>query len=122
MLEIIKKLCKETGITIYQLEDNLGLGRNTIYQWNKRTPGIDKLKLVADYFNVSTDFLLERTSIPNYELTKEFASSISELLKINDTEAFDLINKLTKLDKKSLSAISSIVDRIIELEKRQPIN
>ncbi|OJG81076.1 hypothetical protein RV10_GL004075 [Enterococcus pallens] len=52
-------------MNVYQLEEALGFGRNTIYQWNKRTPGIDKLKDVADFFNVSTDYLLGRTDTEN---------------------------------------------------------
>lgn len=62
MLEIIKKLCKEKGISVYQLEEFLGFGHNTIYQWNKRIPGIDKINSVADYFQVSTDYLYGYTS------------------------------------------------------------
>lgn len=68
MLDIIKELCKQRGISIYQLEEALNFGRNTIYQWNKRVPGIDKLQKVADYFNVSTDYLLGRDNKKYYEL------------------------------------------------------
>ena len=53
VLEWIKLLCKQHDISIYQLEDELEFGRNTIYQWKKRTPGIDKINAVANYFNVS---------------------------------------------------------------------
>ena len=50
VLERIKLLCKQHDISIYQLEDELEFGRNTIYQWKKRTPGIDKINAVANYF------------------------------------------------------------------------
>lgn len=65
MLERIKKLCKSRDISVYQLEEALGFGRNTIYQWNKRIPGSDKLQKVADYFDVTTDYLLGRSENPN---------------------------------------------------------
>lgn len=65
ILERIKELSKKRDVSVYQLEEILGFGRNTIYQWNKRTPGIDKLQKVADYFGVSTDYLLGRTDNPN---------------------------------------------------------
>ena len=71
ILERIKKLCKQRDMNVYQLEEALGFGRNTIYQWNKRTPGIDRVKLVADYFNVSTDYLLGRTDSPQGEHLSE---------------------------------------------------
>ena len=122
MLEIIKKLCKEKGISIYQLEEFLGFGHNTIYQWNKRIPGIDKINSVADYFQVSTDYLLGRSNIPNESSIRNFASSISDIININDIDTIELINEISKLDKKSLFVVKQIVDRILELEKRQPLN
>ena len=60
-----KKLAKDRDVSIYQLEEEINIGRNTIYQWNKRTPSSDKLEAVANYFNVSVDYLLGRTENPN---------------------------------------------------------
>ncbi|MEB7427754.1 helix-turn-helix domain-containing protein [Enterococcus faecalis] len=111
MLKIIKKLCKEKEISIYQLEESLGFGHNTIYQWNKRTPRIDKINSVADYFQVSTDYLLGRSNIPNKSSVHSFTSSINN-------DAIELINDISKLDKKSLLVIKNMVNRILELEKK----
>lgn len=60
-LERIKKLCEGHGITVPVLEDRLNIPNNTIYQWNKRKPNTDRLEMVADFFNVSVDYLLGRT-------------------------------------------------------------
>lgn len=60
-LERIKKLCESRGITVPTLEERLAIPNNTIYQWNKRKPNTDRLEKVADYFNVSVDYLLGRT-------------------------------------------------------------
>ncbi|HAQ9265742.1 TPA: helix-turn-helix transcriptional regulator [Enterococcus faecium] len=60
LLERIKKLCNQRGISVYQLEEKIEIGRNTIYQWNKRTPSTEKIQKVADYFDVSVDYLLGR--------------------------------------------------------------
>lgn len=64
LLDRVKELSKKRDMRVADLEDALGFGRNTIYQWNKRTPGSDKLQKVADFFNVSTDYLLGRTNNP----------------------------------------------------------
>ncbi|RPA65068.1 XRE family transcriptional regulator [Aerococcus agrisoli] len=64
LLDRVKELSKKRDMRVADLEDALGFGRNTIYQWNKRTPGSDKLEKVAEYFNVSTDYLLGRTDNP----------------------------------------------------------
>lgn len=62
-LERIKLLCKQRGIYVKTLEERLDFPNNTIYQWKTRTPGTDKLEKVADYFNVSVDYLLGRTDV-----------------------------------------------------------
>lgn len=61
LLDKIKQLCKERGVSISQLEERLNIPSNTIYQWKKKTPSIERVKKVADYFQVSIDYLLDRT-------------------------------------------------------------
>ncbi len=61
IIDRIKELAKSRSMTVSQLEEQLGFGKNYLYSWKKRTPGVDKLQKVADYFNVSTDYLLGRT-------------------------------------------------------------
>lgn len=45
------------------------MNQNTIsrYENGEREPGIAELILIADYFNVSIDYLLERTDNPNIQ-------------------------------------------------------
>lgn len=59
ILESIKKMCKERGITIAKLERETKIGNGTIARWGKSTPRIDSLKSVADYFGVTLDELLK---------------------------------------------------------------
>ena len=56
----ISVLCKERGISIARLERETGLGNATIRGWETSSPTVDKLKLVADYFGVSIDNLVEQ--------------------------------------------------------------
>ena len=58
MLDKIKELCRSQGMSVSQLEEVLGFGNKAIYKWDKQTPGIDKVKKVADYFGVTVDYLL----------------------------------------------------------------
>lgn len=53
-------LCKKNGISIARLERETGLGNATIRGWETSSPTIEKLKLVADYFSVSVDDLLQQ--------------------------------------------------------------
>lgn len=57
----IRQLCQEKGMSLTVLEATLGLGNGTITKWNKSDPNAGKLQKVADFFNVSVDYLLERT-------------------------------------------------------------
>lgn len=56
----VKQLANSHGIPISRLEEDLGFGRNSLYSWKTKAPNGDRLKKVADYFNVSTDYLLGR--------------------------------------------------------------
>lgn len=62
----LKKLCEDQKISIVELEERLGFGRNSLYGWKKKIPNGANLEKVADYFNVSVDYLLGRTNEKSY--------------------------------------------------------
>lgn len=62
----IKMLCDKNNITLSRLEQDCGFANATIDKWkNTSTPKADKIKVIAQYFNVSTDYLLGMTDIPS---------------------------------------------------------
>lgn len=65
--ERVKVLAEKQKISLKELALKLNMGENAIYSWKVKTPGADKLKAVADYFNVSTDYLLGRTNNPHLD-------------------------------------------------------
>lgn len=62
--EIVKDLCEKQGISLNALEDKLKLGKNSLYGLKRNQPSAERLQQIADYFNVSTDYLLGRTDNP----------------------------------------------------------
>ncbi|MGX7195218.1 helix-turn-helix domain-containing protein [Enterococcus olivae] len=66
IVERIKELTTEKSMSVAELERTLGLGNSSVRRWDERTPGVDKLQKVADYFDVSTDYLLGRTNKRKY--------------------------------------------------------
>ena len=54
----IQGRCRADGITICKLERAVGFGNGTIHKWKVRTPGLDYVKAVADYFGTGIDELL----------------------------------------------------------------
>ncbi|MFE4523459.1 helix-turn-helix domain-containing protein [Cytobacillus firmus] len=80
--EIVKELCNERKISINDLEKSLGYSKNTLYRLKTQTPGADKLKAIADYFDVSTDYLLGRTDQKRYyDLTEKDERNIQKELE-----------------------------------------
>lgn len=76
----IKVLANKQKISIRALEETLGYGNGTIRRWDKQTPGVDKLSRVADYFEVSVDYLLGRDSertINEVDLAKMIDNAMS---------------------------------------------
>ncbi|WP_043024976.1 helix-turn-helix domain-containing protein [Streptococcus equi] len=62
--EKIKELADRQGISINKLEEKLGYSRNTIYNLKTKKPNAERISEIADYFQVSTDYLLGRTDNP----------------------------------------------------------
>ena len=62
----LKQIRKAKGISQLKLAMDLNTNQNTIsrYETEEREPGIRELISLADYFNVSVDYLLERTDNP----------------------------------------------------------
>ena len=69
--EKIKELAKKRGKALGQVEEDLGYGRNTLYKIKNSTPNAERIAEIANYFNVSTDYLLGRTDNPAIANSKE---------------------------------------------------
>lgn len=60
----IKELAKKQGISLNTLEKKLNFSTNYIYSIKRGNPKVENLQQIADYFGVSTDYLLGRTDTP----------------------------------------------------------
>ena len=63
----LKELRKQRNLTQLKLAMDLNLSQNTIsrYETGEREASYNELIKIADYFNVSVDYLLERTNVPD---------------------------------------------------------
>ena len=107
--ELVKELCKKQGFSLNTLEEKIGFARNSLYSWKNSEPKPKKLKAVADYFNVSTDYLLGRTDNPAIS---------SDLVTTADGRTVDLSNlreRVVLFDGKPLS--DEDVDKIAQIIK-----
>lgn len=64
----LKFLREQKGITQLKLAMDLNLNQNSISRYEKgvREADYQTLIMLADYFNVSIDYLLERTDDPTF--------------------------------------------------------
>ena len=60
MYDIFNKLCEEKGVTPYRVCKETGITTATISNWKagRYIPKADKMKKIADYFEVSVDYLM----------------------------------------------------------------
>jgi transcriptional regulator with XRE-family HTH domain len=63
----MKELRQRKDVTLDKLAYDVNSTKATLsrYENNRRTPDIDFIYKIADYFNVTTDYLLGRTDDPN---------------------------------------------------------
>ena len=68
----IEATIKDRGLTFNKVERECGLGNGTIKRWAEQSPRLDKLVVVAEYLDVSLDYLvsgvLRSESTPKGEL------------------------------------------------------
>jgi transcriptional regulator with XRE-family HTH domain len=120
----IKNLRLEKNISQNELAKALGLTQQAIsaYENGLREPDLETLNKLANYFNVSVDYLLGRTDIrnPSNEITKavsddpELAEFWNEL---KDREDLKLLFKQTKkLSPKAIRQVMRIIKAIEDEE------
>jgi transcriptional regulator with XRE-family HTH domain len=96
----IKQLRNDSNLTIREISKKMGINHSTygMYETCRREPDFKTLCKIADYFNVTTDMLLDRTQL-SQENNFEYIEVFKKAKKLNIT-AFELetfINMLVRL-------------------------
>jgi transcriptional regulator with XRE-family HTH domain len=80
MENIIKNLRKEKGLTQTQLAETFNLDQTAISKWenDKAIPDTQTLIRLAEFFDVSTDFLLGRSNLYYPDRIKNAAPVLSD--------------------------------------------
>ncbi|MDT2743977.1 helix-turn-helix domain-containing protein [Enterococcus asini] len=89
----IKELSDKRGISLQKAATEMGFSENLFYQWKSSQPKADRLEKVADYFHVSTDYLLGRTDDPS-----PAPKSDEGFLRLNMTDLTDEERKEVEKD------------------------
>ena len=104
---VIEQLCKEKQINFKVLAKELEITPTAISRWKKYYPKSEILKKIADYFDVSTDFLLGRSM----KVSKDILDN--DLLEIQKAR-----EKMTYKEKKKMMKILKTIfeDHFNEIE------
>lgn len=93
-------LRKQNGLSQNKLGLEVGLASNTIcqYESGRRIPDVSTLILLADYFGVSTDYLLDRQERTLPPLSEAKQQLIDEISTLSD-EQLDFVLFIVKKSK-----------------------
>ena len=104
--EKIKELAKKRGKALGQVEEDLGYGRNTLYKIKNSTPNAERIAEIANYFNVSTDYLLGRTENPNIATNGDASAP----LDLRDIAAQSMLFDGKPLSEEDIDFITAVLE------------
>lgn len=108
--EQLKSLMAQHEVSAYRISKETGIPQSMIGRWKQglQTPTVEKIQILANYFDVSVDYLLGNTeqqkNKPTVHEDDELISKIESnpLLK-------ELYQKLVQMDDEQLMAFSKII-------------
>lgn len=101
--EKVRELAKKQGLSLNQVEEKLGFSKNTLYSLKRQKVSSDRLQQIADYFGVSTDYLLGRTDNPR--IATEADQGPDDIDEIIDNAMMFDGKPLTEEDKRAIRGI-----------------
>lgn len=90
----IKELCDGQEISIPELEIRVGLSPRSIGRWVTSAPSYDKVVKVANFFNVSTDYICGNTDNKESPNEKDETIVYLQRFKQSHPEKNEKINSL----------------------------
>lgn len=115
----LKDLRKQLNISAKQVSKDLDIPYTTYLNYEKETrePGLRMLNKLADYFNVSVDFLLDRTPVTTVPKEKGLSDNtlgerIRSLRKERGLTQEELANRLGYTHKSAINKIELNINKI----------
>lgn len=100
-LEILKSLCKEHGISINKLEQELDFSQGSLGKIDSNVPKADKLYSIAQYFNVPMEIFFKTDEPIHYTSNKTHSFDDAEpnefIVRLSrDKDLYLLIERIAK--------------------------
>ena len=104
--EKVRELARKKGLSLNQVEEKLGYSKNTLYSLKRQKVSSERLQEIADYFNVSTDYLLGRTENPH--IAKD--GDASAPLDLRDIAAQSMLFDGKPLTEEDIDFITAVLE------------
>lgn len=96
--QVLSNIMLNKGISAYRMHKDTGIPEATIGRWRNgvSTPSQDNLRLIADYLNVSTDYLLgkeqkEKPDIPE-DIKRDIEMAIEQMRKMPEEKRKEILS------------------------------
>lgn len=110
--ENFEKLCNDNKTNPSRVSKATGISTATLTSWKKGvyTPKQDKLQLIADFFNVSVDYLMTGKES---EFTVEMAEIDGDLFSMNKTVK-EYALKLNSMNNEERQLVYNLIDMLLK--------
>lgn len=112
-VDFILSLLQERGISQYSFSKEVGISSGNLSDWKagRSAPKLEAIKKIADYFNVSVDYLLGRTD------TREAAPSKDEAaVLLQEPYMKEIAEALRMLTPESRKLVLAQIQAVVDLE------
>lgn len=121
LLYRIKDLASQRKVSLAEVEREAGLSSGSITKWDKSSPKAESLQKVANYFNVTTDYLLGRTDTPQFTARNErdvqkMLTELKDGLSNEHTLAY-LKNDGEEIDEEDAELLAEALDFVVRQSK-----
>lgn len=96
LINKIEQLCQNNNITVNQMLLKCGLRKDVVNNMKKEKPSIpsvDKIQKIAQYFNVSVDYLLGYNPEPQKDEKSEKLLALASVLTENQVDSLIEMSK-----------------------------
>lgn len=128
--EKISKLRQEYNLNKEELANRLGYGKSIITYWekNERTPNAQAIIALADFFQVTADYLLGRSddysvnAISSSDLSDDQQYIVNEYNKLSSSDKQKIVNYMavctTRAEKKSDNSLTPMEEELITMTRK----
>ncbi|KAF9404850.1 hypothetical protein HW555_014136 [Spodoptera exigua] len=106
----IKELADQKKVTFAEIERIVGISNGQIRRWDTSSPKIENIQKVADFFDVSTDYLLGRSTTTSIEGNVQEESLSSQIMFRMNTEG---------LSEDEVDELKDEVDRFLRFRRSE---